>query len=393
MTQTTNAQVSATAAPLAAALPGGAGRIATTVAASAQLPTALTALAALSMLSAATRGRWRVRLAPDWTESLALYTAGLAGPGRGKSYALWPLAAPIFEKDWELEQARLRALPRDRDITARLEAAIETGTHGAHGERGPALTEPIDPVRLWFADVTPDYLPAFLARHGGTSAHFGDGELLRAVAETDDSAGRTTLVKAYDGDRLRVDRLGQPSDEFGSAELVTADLDEPFLAVAVLAQPDLLGEAQRNPTLRPLLARFLFAVAPPIVGTRSLDAPEVPSDVTAQWDRTVRALLGTALAAETVTELELTPEAGEVFTAFRAGWEPRLHPETGDLAVIAPWASKYPGTVARIAALLALADDPATAQVGVEHMTAAVKLAKTHVAGARAVLAGAAVAA
>ncbi|MEX5635897.1 DUF3987 domain-containing protein [Parafrankia sp. FMc2] len=389
-----------TAAPLypTAPLPGPAGRVAAALAATHQLPTHLTALAALGTLSAATRGRWRVQAAPGWTEPLALYALGLAGPGTRKSAVVRALSAPLLARDRELERetlaARVAAATGREIATRRRDAVLTAATHGTDAERAEAVREAaalqqrIDAigepraVSLWFHDVTPAALPALLARYGA-SAHLGDGYLLHALADTDDTAGLTALTKGYDGARLRVDRIGRPS----------VDVAEPFLAAVMLGQPHVLDAARRDPALRPLLARFLFAVAEPAVGTRSVDAPDVPDEVTAEWDRTVRALLDTALAAETVTTLELTPEAAEAFAEFRAAWEPRLHAATGDLADIQAWVIKHPGRVARIAALLALADDPETTAVGVEYVWAAVNLAETHVAGARAALAGAEVAA
>lgn len=389
-----------TTTPNPATLTGSAGRMATAVTAQYQLPVELTTVAALGVLSAATRGRWRVQAGPGWTESLALYTAGLAEPGTRKSAVLRDLTAPIVAREWELEDetaaAHVRARVGREIATRRLDIALETATHGSDAERGPAAEEAIairrrmdamgEPrrVQLWFAGATPEGLLTLLAGQGGAGAHFGDGELLRSMGggrgAWSTPAGLELLLKAYNGDPLRVHRVDRPSVELG----------EPFLAIGLLAQPEVVAEAVRNPAIlhRGLLARFLFAVAGPVLGTRGTDAPDVPDEVAAGWDTTVRGILDVALAAEAVTELELTPEAGEVFTAFRTGWEPRLHPETGDLAVISSWASKHPGRVVRIAALLALADDPGTTAVGVEHVRAAVGLAETHAAAARAVLAG-----
>ncbi|KPM55681.1 hypothetical protein ACG83_10370 [Frankia sp. R43] len=396
-----------TAAPVPnpTTLTGPAGRIATAVAAAYQFPVDLAALAALGVLSAASRGRWRVRLAPTWTESLALYTLGVAETGTRKSAVLNTVSAPLLARDRELDRETMAARVQaqvDREIaTRRRDAVLRAAPHGTDAERTEAIKEAgalqrrIDAigeprqVDLWFAGATPEGLAARFADQGGVGAHLGDGELLADVAVERSGAwawaGLDILLKAYNGDPLRISRAGKP----------TVHLAEAFLALVMLAQPETVAEAVRHPEFlgRGLIARFLFAVAPPVVGTRGVDIQEVPDEITAEWDRTVRGVLDVALAAETVTELELTLEADLEFTVFQAEWEPRLHPETGNLAVISAWASKYPGTVARIAALLALADDPTTTWVGVEHLRAAVSLAEVHVAGARAVLAAAAVAA
>lgn len=397
--------------PTLATPSGPLGRMAAAVAAHNRLPVELTTVVALGVLSAATRGRWRVRLLPGssgWTESLALYAAGVAGSGTGKSSALRALTTPIVERERELmieTSATYAAAVADREVaTRRLNAAMKVATYGSDAERGPAVKEAVairrqmdavgqpHRVELWFEDVTPEYLPTLLASQGGASAHFGDGGILDAAARRrsawGDQAGLDILLKAYNGGRLQIDRI----DEFGGTELVL--LAEPFLAIAMLADPETMAEAMQDPAFhgRGLLARFLFAAARPVVGTREIDPPPVPDEVAAEWDRTVRGVLDAALAAEAVTTLELTPDADEVFTAFRADWEPRLHPETGDLADIPAWASKHPGKVARIASLLALAQDPATTTVGVEHVWAAVNLAEVHAEHARAALTGVGVA-
>jgi hypothetical protein len=53
--------------------------------------------------------------------------------------------------------------------------------------------------------------------------------------------------------------------------------------------------------------------------------------------------------------LDLTPDARQVLLEFQDWLEPRLHPQTGQLAAITDWASKLAGAVVRLAALLHLA--------------------------------------
>ncbi len=353
------------------ALPGPVGRIATAVADAHQVPTDLAAVLALGVLSGATRGRWRLQVRPGWTESLALYAAALAEPGGRRSAVLGDLTAPLVERELVANAS-----------VAYAEAVADRKEAIAAGRQMDAVDEP-HRVQLWFDDVTTESLPLLLARQGGASAHFGDGGILDAATFRHGTwgyqAGLDTLLKAHDGGRLRIDRAGRPS----------VDLAEPFLAIAMLTNPEAMAEATQAPALhgRGLLARFLFAVAPPVAGTREINQPPVPDEVAAEWDRTVRAVLDTALAAEAVTTLELTPEAEKVFTTFRADWEPRLNPETGDLAGIPAWASKHAGKVARIASLLALVDDPSRTEVEAEHVQAAVGLAEPLAAHARAALA------
>jgi len=346
------------------ALPGPLGRFAAATAANLQVPLEIPTLLGLGALSAASRGRWQVRVADGWTEPLALYVAALAESGARKSAALTRVWAPLVAREAELREAGRDELLRRQvhhevdQLRARdaLESATTDEQRAAAAERLAELdrTQP-QPLRLWCEHVTGPALAEILATPGDARALVSDGHALRDLATGPDLG---LLLGAYDGGRVRLDRASKPS----------LDIREPFLAVLAVDTPDLPARIDRR---RSLLERFLFAVPEVAFGSRQVPEPAVPAEVTAQWDRTLRALLDAALAAQAVTELTLAPDAAEEFAAFV---------ETGrlglDLAEIPSWAAKHPGRTARIAALLALAENPGHTEVGVEHMRAAVALAE-----------------
>jgi replicative DNA helicase len=75
----------------------------------------------------------------------------------------------------------------------------------------------------------------------------------------------------------------------------------------------------------------------------------------------------------------LDPAAAAVLLELERELEPRLHPETGDLAHVEDWAAKLAGATARIAGLLHLAEhlrDGWARPVGAETMRAALAVAR-----------------
>lgn len=383
-------------------LPGPLGRIATAVAASTQTPVDLAALAGLGVLSAATRGRWRVQAGPDWTEQLALYVAALADSGARKSAVLDAIAEPFMTRDRELRTEgaaeHLLAAGRFKAARQRAENAVKAaGQIGVPEEVRAAaeadlqataqelagLDEPAE-TQLWFDDATVESMGSLLACQGGASAHLSDeGGLVSALSGRYSKGGGSgvnldLLLKAYDGKTVRVNRVTRG----------LVDIERPFLAIAMVVQPDVVAQANTVVEMRErgLLPRFLFVLPPSNLGGRDLYGPPVPNEVRAEWDGVVRKVLDASLDTADTVRLLLDGDATRQFENFRRRYEPRLNPDHGDLSDITAWASKHPGRVARTAALFALAEDPHRTWVGGEHMRAAVGMVDYLVAHARASL-------
>lgn len=384
----------------AGTLPGPLGRFAAAVAASTQTPLDLAALAGLGVLSAATRGRWKIQPAPDWSEHLALYVAALADSGARKSAVLEPMAEPFMAYERDLCQegaaAYAEALDEYRIAKGRAEQALKLAIQ-ADADRAEeakreshALTaaiagieEPAEP-QLWFDDATVESMGSLLASQGGASAHLSDeGGLVSSLAgryggKNSSGPNLDLLLKAYDGKASRINRVGRGK----------ANIERPFLAIAMVVQPDVVAQANAIVEMRErgLLPRFLFALPASNLGMRDLFGPPIPDNARSEWDGAIRRILDLSIIADTPVRLLLDSEADAIFTAFRAGYERRLYLDHGDLTDIVGWASKQPGRVARLAGLFALADDPHRTWVGGEHMRAAVDLVDYFVAHARAAM-------
>ena len=99
---------------------------------------------------------------------------------------------------------------------------------------------------------------------------------------------------------------------------------------------------------RGLLARFLFAIPPPVIGARTFDGPTVPDAVRARYVETVLWLCRWPGQAVPLT---LTPEAFETWRAYALDVEREQAPG-GGYATILDWTGKLPGLVARLAGIL-----------------------------------------
>jgi hypothetical protein len=338
---------------------------------STQTPEDLPGMIALSVLSTAVAKKYRAAIRPEWREPLCLYIEVTLPPGERKSAVFRDATAPLI--DWEREAIRSQA-PLLREAAIALEIADgrlkdakgrAIRAKGADrlvaaeevrrlGEEMATLPRPVLP-RLLADDVTPERLFGILAEQGGRlgilSPEGGIFDLL-AGRYSDGLPNLDAFLKAHSGDQLRVDRIGRPAEH----------LREPALTVGLAVQPIVLEGLADKPGFRGrgLLARFLYSIPKSKVGHRLVDPPPVPTEVTAAYADTVRALLDLPADrgedGEIVSrDLSFSPEALQALLRFSAELEPRLG-DCGDLEGARDWAAKLPGAVARIAGVLALTD-------------------------------------
>ncbi|MEI3413828.1 MAG: DUF3987 domain-containing protein [Christensenellales bacterium] len=128
----------------------------------------------------------------------------------------------------------------------------------------------------------------------------------------------------------------------------------PTLSAILTIQPSVLEEIMDNTTMsgRGLLARFLYSFPPSRIGTRTFRSTPIPADVNAAYRKMVFDLMNIQRPAEPKT-LALSAEAGMVLDEYFGTHERYL---VGEGQAIADWASKYIGTVLRIAGLLHAAE-------------------------------------
>jgi len=331
-----------------------------------QTPFDLAGMIALASLSACARGRFDIECPPGHCEPLTLYVAVALPPGERKTSVHAALTRPIV--DWEHDCAEAEAetvAERQAErtmLTKRIEHLQGRGAKAddpddrrsimhdvastcAELEAAPAIV----PTVILVDDCTPEALVSTLAEQNGRLAVLSaEGGVFDIVAGlySDARSNLDGLLKAHDAEPIRVRRQTR----------APLHVPRPVLTIGLAVQPSVIEAIGQNGRFRGrgLLARFLYAIPSSRLGSRSVNPAPAPAAVTAEFARRVRDLLDAV--PEGVEVLHLDSEALSAWRAFAAEIEPRLHPDTGDLAPIADWAGKLPGAVARIAGLLALAD-------------------------------------
>jgi replicative DNA helicase len=354
------------------------------VAESLQVPRDMALMVVLSILSTASGGRWRARIAADWVEPLALMTVTCMPSGERKSGTVRLAADPLYEAErdlytWmapkiieaqarkDLRQAEVERVKRDAARGKADEQAIVEAMVAAEEATVPPMP------RLIADDITPERLGSLMGEQNGRMGVISAEGGLFAILAGRYSSGAPNLdlvLKAHAGDPVRIDRQNRDRPPL--------IIDEPFLAIGVTVQPDILEGLAETRLFRGagLLARFLYALPDSLIGRRALETDPVPVDVRREYSERVKRLANHAYGRQEIVELPLTDDAAKLLLEFRRDHEPRLHPLTGDLTEIVDWASKLPGQLVRVAALLALFQDHMARVVDDTAMQAALDLAE-----------------
>jgi replicative DNA helicase len=363
-----------------------------------QVPPDLPATLALSVLAVAAGGRVDVHPTPGWVEPTNLYTVVAMASGSRKSPTFTAMTRPLYAAEEALCDAtattriELSLMARRAQAQAEKAArAAEQADDGADGLMADAIaaaraaaeyTEICEP-RLLADDLTPETASSLLAKHGGRLGLLSaEGGSFATVTGTryGKAANLEPLLKAHAGDTIRTDRKSRDAER----------IERPALTIALTTQPDHLASIAADPEARDrgLLARFLYCLPVNTVGTRATRTPPVTEATRRAYEAHLSTLVVDLAQTEQRTHLSCYPEADAVLEELEIWLEPRLHPETGELATIADWASKMAGAAARIAGLLHLAahagdelhglDEP----INADTMTDAVQVARYFLAHA-----------
>jgi hypothetical protein len=399
------------------ALPSTLGEWVRATAHATQTPADLAAWGALAVLASTAMGVATVDCG-SWNEELALYAVIAMPSGDRKSAVLRAATAPLreLEASWQASAAPAVAAAahrrdvlerRARHLTERAAKASADDRHEAErhalNARGEldALPEPVAP-RLLADDATPEALAGLLARHGRIAILAAESAILDNAPGrySDGRANLHLLCNAYAGERTSIDRRGRAPEQ----------IPRPLVTLALTIQPIYLARLVGDELAREqgFVARCVLAQPASLLGRRSVDAPPVPEHVERRWEALVRrfADLATADKADT-TPLRGGPGAcsvGSVSTSggftvtlglearlllneLRAAIEPRLAP-AGNLRPIAAWVNRHAGRIARLAALLHLAEHAPATPVSAQTMGAALSIGAYTLAHAQAALTG-----
>ena len=172
-------------------------------------------------------------------------------------------------------------------------------------------------------------------------------------------------LKGHCGDAIRVDRPGREPEY----------IPNPALSAILTIQPVVLDEIMSNATMagRGLIARFLYASPPSMIGGRRFCTPEIPAETSTAYKEMIYQLMGIPKPDEP-TVLTLTPHATDVIAHHFHEHEIYL---AGEGQMISDWASKYIGAVLRIAGLLHVAEpDRDDDEISSDTMRRAIQIGK-----------------
>jgi replicative DNA helicase len=329
-----------------------------------QTPVDMPAVLALASVAACAQGRVAVQVKPGYVEPVTLQALVVADPGTRKSAVNAAVTAPIvrWERDEaarlgpEIERARTeRAIKEKRrdklqdqaaradDPGGRADLSDQAARLAAELAATPARAYP----RVVADDVTPEAAARLMAEQGGRLAILSaEGGIFETAAGryANGVANLDIFLKGHAGDVIRVDRRNGPP----------IVIDAPALTLGLAVQPDVMRSAANKPGFRGrgLLARFLYAAPPSMLGHRRQDSSPVPDSIRLAYEDVIRRLLALEPRADgSLTILELSRDARVKWAAFAARLEPRLG-AGGDLGHLADWAGKAAGAAARIAGLM-----------------------------------------
>jgi hypothetical protein len=352
---------------------------------------------ALTIASGCVARAVETRSGPDWVETPPLWCAVLMQSAERKSALISALARPVF--DWQASQAEAlrRPLAAYAENRRCLEAELATAraryakTKLGTPERSEAQTtvreiaETLDAMpalsapAIITADATPESLRELLLSNGEKavwiSAEADAASLTGKRYSKTGEANLNLFLAAKSGDPCPGQRIGRD-----------ISLSRPSLAACLCVQPCALDEVLADPYARGrgFVPRFNFVTPPSRLGSRTLH-PEPLSPALAQWwADALRSLLAMPWPGRVVAdggelkrhagpprELRLAPDAVPILDTLRIDIERRIGPD-GDLRAVQAYASKLPGEIVRISAILELLADPGAATVGPETMRAAV---------------------
>ena len=362
------------------------------LAVSTETPPELSALMVLAALSAAAQGKYRVRVKPDYFEPVNVWTCAGLPPGSRKTAVQGAATAPLSA--WEKVQ---RDIAEPAIKQAQSNHATQTERIGqlrklagkAKGAEFDSLKKDIAQLeadlpeiptapQAWAQDVTPENLGTIMADNGERMAILSDESGIFDILAGRYSGGIPNLdlfLQGHAGSPVRVNRGSRPP----------VFMQNPALTFGLSPQPDVLRGLTEKPSFRGrgLLGRFLYALPASNLGYRTLDARPLLPDTRTRYEGILMAMLNQESASDETGNpsphvLKVSSDALQAWQTFAHKVEAGMR-EGGTFAHATDWAGKFPGAVARIAALLHIARHalirPWEHEISLADMSAALRMA------------------
>lgn len=349
------------------------------VAQNTETPVDMAAVCALAALSCAVQGKFKIFPKRGYGEPLNLYFLIIANSGERKSPIVRLMTRPIYQYEdlensrrkaqMEVDLANLNSWKKQIDTLER-DGKIEEATK-LRTQYRELEDKRMKPLRLIADDVTPEALTSLLSENKGILTLIStEGGLFDTLAgRYSNTVSIDTMLKAYSGDRIRVDRKGRESEV----------INDPALTMLLSAQDNVLEGLMRNDVFksRGLNARILYCRPKSKIGTRHFDTPELPPELENKYQKLIHTLLQIPYPEDGVPEvISLSSKAYKRVDSFFSWLEPQL---VGNLEHMDGWGEKFVGNTLRLAGLLHCAVNQHTSPeiaVSLDTMNRAIKIAK-----------------
>jgi putative DNA primase/helicase len=380
-------------------LQGPWGDMARAVSASTQTPPAMAIMCALGVMATLLQRRFEVApYGDDYTEPANIFVGSASPSGTRKTGVMNAFLNPIMKLE-KIQYDRYRVLiARANAVRSTAKKRIEALNQQAAkckdaGELKAIrddiereeldMPEEVRAPRLFTGDTTAERLQALLFENSERMAVHSDEPGIFRVMAGAYSGGAQNLdvfLQGHAGSAMRIDRAGR-----------MAHVDKPALTFNLMIQPGMMSEVAGSKGFRDsgLLARFLWAIPVTNVGKRDVRKhTSIDAEVRARYEAGVMALFeGYLCEPGTVPQvrvLNLDDAALELWLDFSQYIEDNQG-DGGEFESIRDWTSKLAGAVARIAALLVLAETGMRAvSVSFDAMDRAIRLARVLIPHAQA---------
>lgn len=362
------------------------------LAVSTETPPELSALMVLAALSAAAQGKYRVRVKADYFEPVNVWTCAGLPPGSRKTAVQGAATAPLSA--WEkvqrdiaepaIKQAQsnhatqTERIGQLRKLAGKAKGAEFDGLKKDIAQLEADLPEIPTAPQAWAQDVTPENLGTIMADNNERMAILSDESGIFDILAGRYSGGIPNLdlfLQGHAGSPVRVNRGSRPP----------VFMQNPALTFGLSPQPDVLRGLTEKPSFRGrgLLGRFLYALPASNLGYRTLDARPLLPDTRSRYEGILTAMLNQESASDETGNpsphvLKVSSDALQAWQTFAHKVEAGMR-EGGTFAHATDWAGKFPGAVARIAALLHIARHalirPWEHEISLVDMAAALRMA------------------
>ena len=312
----------------------------------------------LGVLAVCLQGKYKVEGTEGYCEPLSLYTVVIASPGERKSSVMRNMTEYLYEYEQEYNKSRSDEIHTNnlkRETLERQIAGIEKQLERKENKdldyelqylKGELEQTPeLKPVRFFADDCSSEALTSLMAANGGIfSVISTEGGIFDIMAGRYSNKTNIDIwLKGHCGDTIYVDRMTREAES----------IMHPALSAILSIQPSVLDEIMSNTTMsgRGLIARFLYSSPPSRIGNRVFRTPAIPPEVKSAYRDMIFRLM--SIHNSEIQILKLSDEASMIIADYFDEHERFL---AGEGQSISDWASKYIGTVLRIAGLLHAVD-------------------------------------